>query len=1046
VSRSIEPLRRIVVLLVLTALVSSVAAAGAAARRLYDIAAGDATVALKHFVAQSGEQVVYLTPKVRGVKTNPVRGEFTAREAIDRMVAGTVLVVMQDEKTGALMISRSRASQPQPDAPAGGTDENSSNPMQTKTRKRTFARIASALFAVTAPGVAQETAPAPADETIQLSPFEVNTDRDTGYTAASSLAGGRVEMGLKQTPVAVSVLTREFLDDIAGTNLRDITEWAPNVVPEYDKNQSPFGDFNYRMRGLGSSFPSRNYFLWFVDSDSYNTERFEFSRGPNGVLFGDGNAGGIVTTFTKRPRFDRAFATVQGRIDTYGGWRTTVDVNQPLNETVTLRLNGLSQKLQSWRDNSDDERQGAHLAGVVKLTERTRLRFEGEWGHGDRLLYRTNYLDNASYWDRVTTNASTSPVAPPAGTGVERMSANAYPLFVPALAGAGIMDWKGFYRSTGTGLGIMPDGRTEFPRSPVLSSREFNLQPVDSVGRLDYHTVSAYLEHRFSDDLFVEAAFNWLTNERWAYNETLYFNHWIDLNRVLPNGQPNPKFGVPFADAGLSRQMQRNDVPEGRVLANYKLDVDRIGLKQNISAIVGTRRGGFDLRHNAFRRINTTTRWADSPENIIRVRMYWDEPGRYLQDPKAIAAANPDWDFGWVRGNYNHASVQLNYVQVATVSKLLDDRLTVILGGRHDDHHSASSANLGANFRDPVTGEQAIGALPDKGQPAIIGGSNVVDVTNTSGNAGVVFYPLKWLGLFGNWSQTYAPPTSGSNLFGGEVPGLAKSGGYDLGVKLDLFGSRINGVINYYETKQTDRPVGAQRVGEINRIWENLGRLQEQISVRDTETWRGTGWEFEVTANLTRSWRLMANFSLPETEQIDLYPGLRGYVAQHLATWQAGAAGNPNQTVIEQDIAAIQTTLSNIAEGRSLNDTYDYTANVYTTYDFREGGLKGFQIGGGANLRGNSVIGNRPDNAFDYVYSQEYYVAGMHVAYDHRINDRVRARYQVNVSNLFDNDELIRTSYGSFSPGNSTAAKIFVPDRFRYLDPRRVTFSATFSF
>jgi len=137
----------------------------------------------------------------------------------------------------------------------------------------------------------------------------------------------------------------------------------------------------------------------------------------------------------------------------------------------------------------------------------------------------------------------------------------------------------------------LPDGRTEFPRSPVLSSREFNLQPVDSVGRLDYHTVSAYLEHRFSDDLFVEAAFNWLTNERWAYNETLYFNHWIDLNRVLPNGQPNPKFGVPFADAGLSRQMQRNDVPEGRVLANYKLDVDRIGLKQNISAIVGTRRG-----------------------------------------------------------------------------------------------------------------------------------------------------------------------------------------------------------------------------------------------------------------------------------------------------------------------------------------------------------------------------------------------------------------------------------------------------------------------
>lgn len=76
-------------------------------RKNFDVPAGDAAATLRQFAEQSGEQVVFLVNKVRGVATKPVRGEFTAREALERMIAGTDLALVQDEQTGALTVNRS---------------------------------------------------------------------------------------------------------------------------------------------------------------------------------------------------------------------------------------------------------------------------------------------------------------------------------------------------------------------------------------------------------------------------------------------------------------------------------------------------------------------------------------------------------------------------------------------------------------------------------------------------------------------------------------------------------------------------------------------------------------------------------------------------------------------------------------------------------------------------------------------------------------------------------------------------------------------------
>ena len=84
----------------------------AAAKRAFDLSAGDATVTLRQFVEVSGAQVIYLFPSVHGVVTNPVRGDFTPVEALTAMLANTGLHHVEEKQTGALMITRVAASKP----------------------------------------------------------------------------------------------------------------------------------------------------------------------------------------------------------------------------------------------------------------------------------------------------------------------------------------------------------------------------------------------------------------------------------------------------------------------------------------------------------------------------------------------------------------------------------------------------------------------------------------------------------------------------------------------------------------------------------------------------------------------------------------------------------------------------------------------------------------------------------------------------------------------------------------------------------------------
>lgn len=84
----------------------TMAQAADAVRKIFDLPADAAEKSLRRFSAQSGIQVIFPTEVARGVRTRAVVGEFTSREALERMLANTRLKVVPDEKTGALTITR----------------------------------------------------------------------------------------------------------------------------------------------------------------------------------------------------------------------------------------------------------------------------------------------------------------------------------------------------------------------------------------------------------------------------------------------------------------------------------------------------------------------------------------------------------------------------------------------------------------------------------------------------------------------------------------------------------------------------------------------------------------------------------------------------------------------------------------------------------------------------------------------------------------------------------------------------------------------------
>lgn len=186
------------------------------------------------------------------------------------------------------------------------------------------------------------------EETLVLSPFTVNTERDTGYQATNTLAGTRLSTPLKDLGASISVFTKDFLNDIGASNASELLIYATGMEAggsqgNYSGTGSSIGETQVvgdgprtdstgssRSRGLGAAQNSRGYFNTSVGFDSYNTSAVTVARGPNAILFGAGSPAGVVDSTPSPASVTRNSNQVEFRLGDNSAVRSTLNVNRVL--------------------------------------------------------------------------------------------------------------------------------------------------------------------------------------------------------------------------------------------------------------------------------------------------------------------------------------------------------------------------------------------------------------------------------------------------------------------------------------------------------------------------------------------------------------------------------------------------------------------------------------------------------------------------------------------------------------------------------------------
>lgn len=949
--------------------------------------------------------------------------------------------------------------------------------------------FSSASRAQTAP--VDPTKPAAGDAVV-LNPFEVNTEKDTGYAAGSSLAGGRANTPLKLTPASISVMTPEFMDDFNITNLTQAIGWTVNVETRSQEslNQGPFGSFemNFRNSGGAGNYPTRNYFSFLFNSDSYNSERYEFSRGPNSLLFGSSSIGGLSGNLTKMARFNDRRNEFRFIVDSYGGWRSAIDTSYG-KDRFAVRLNALVQRYNGFQDDTFTDVDAWHLAVSYKLTEKTQLRAEHESNYQREVLYNRYYQENASIWDRVTFNNDNTGINGNAGLaalGVQQISAtNSYLVYSLNNPSAGILDYRGNqYRTTGTGYRMPWQGRTDIPRFARLPSKSFRLGPADARTEKNLNTNAFYVDHSFSEAWFAQLA--GMTHVYGPTEETTDqtgSSYMIDINRLLPNGQPNPNFNKPYAEVTMGRQYQENTSQDARILTSFKFEIPKIfglnvDLKQRFSIIGGYRRGTFEM-------FTRSTRWINNPAqlnptnniNRINYRIYWDQPRPNIG--KTAPAGLPglpagatfkEVDTGYAADDEGRSG----YGQIVSNTFFFDERLSIIAGMRQDRSQRNNSDQY--SF-DSTTGRMLMGAYDPTIKANREGIRDRTKTKATTSNVGTVVYVLPWLGLVANYSENFSGlPTGVGKIDGGgfEQP---RGKGKDFGLKIALPDNKAYFTASYYDAQSTSTIIGGNQITQLNRIWTNLGYTDAEhttLNYRDVQSLKTKGYEFELTANPMRNFRTTMNYSLPQSQVIESNTGLKAYFARNLPEFEAGAAATTgavlngktvqNPAQIALDVQSVKDFLNGLTLGSTQNSTYKYTANLAGTYEFKDGALKGLSIGGGAQLRGKQKNGSvdaqilfntatptvqqTRDAAFAYLYAPSTKLLTAFVSYDFRINAKIRARVQLNVENLLDDDKAQWTGYGTLAANQlqNGNPRMQVYNNFKEFDPRKFVLTSVFKF
>ena len=163
--------------------------------------------------------------------------------------------------------------------------------------------------------------------------------QSAGYQGRAASSTTRLGLSDKETPQAITVITREQMDDFKLNSVKDALRNAPSVtVEQFETDRTAFTSRGFKIENFeydGMSLPFSGGVL-VGDQDMTEFEQVDVLHGSNGLMSGTGDPSATVNLVRKRPT-----DTFQARIDSsIGSWdnrRLALDVSGPLTESANVR-------------------------------------------------------------------------------------------------------------------------------------------------------------------------------------------------------------------------------------------------------------------------------------------------------------------------------------------------------------------------------------------------------------------------------------------------------------------------------------------------------------------------------------------------------------------------------------------------------------------------------------------------------------------------------------------------------------------------------------
>ena len=371
-----------------------------------DIPSEDLTAALQTFAIASHHKLLYKAELTAGKISRPLKGRFTAAQAIENLlyesgltfkITGGSVVLIEAQNAG-------RTSALHEDAVMYPTLATVS-----EVRSEQSIRLAQAASSYPSGGIAATT------ESQGVSGGDTKAP-DSGETGLQELTvtAQKYKSTIQDTPISMSALSGDQLVAAGITTVADVA----HDIPGLSMRSAGPGLTEFEARGLastGGTSPTVGFYLdevplsppalsqsgkVVIDPNLYDIDRVEVLRGPQGTLYGSGSMGGTIKVVTNQPKLGEfegsAQATGSYTEGGNGNGSGNLMLNIPLGDLFAFRMVASDLHRSGWIDRdvvspfpADGATRGNVLAGPITSVARN-VNTEELYGERGTLLFKPN--------------------------------------------------------------------------------------------------------------------------------------------------------------------------------------------------------------------------------------------------------------------------------------------------------------------------------------------------------------------------------------------------------------------------------------------------------------------------------------------------------------------------------------------------------------------------------------------------------------------------------------------------------------------------------